>query len=80
MDRVVQFVGETLLDAPTVHDRLRLAVPVPDYPDHVRLRVRASVAKEIALVVDLAIRDQSDGESFVYANPVWLKEPATGSR
>lgn len=66
------------MDTGTVHNRFRLAVSLSDHPDHVRLRVRAGVAKKAALEGGRSLRHQSHRQFDLHANPIWAEELATG--
>ena len=78
LDRMVQLVGETSVDARPSDNRPDLADSLPDHLGQFRVRVRASDPKEATMARGLALRHQPRLEPHLYPDPVWAAEPEVG--
>ncbi len=75
---MVQFVGETNLDACPGDHRADLADSLPGHPRQLWVRVRPGDQEEAAVACGVALRHQSRGEPDLHANPVRDAKPAAG--
>ena len=78
LDGVVQFAGETKLDACARDHRADLVDLVPDHHRDVWLRRRTGVSREVVLAGCLTFRDQSHCQSAVHADFLWATQRAFG--
>ena len=76
LDRMVQLIGETKLDAGAGDHRADLANSLPDYPGQLWVRVGTGDTRKSSLVGGIALRHQSCGQLDLHANSVWDAQPA----
>ena len=78
LDRMVQFAGQTKLDAGSGDYRADLADSLPDYHRDVRICLRAGVPGKGSPHGRRTVRHQPRGEPFVHANLRRTEERAFG--